>query len=405
MTRRVVVTGIGTVSAIGDNADEFWEACRVGRSGIGPLKDIDTAGVRPMLGAQARGFDPLRHFEEKQLIPLDRFAALGIVAAREALQRANLELTSDEKLRAAIITGSCYGGKSSEDAGFRTLYKDGQPRVHPMTIPRLMANAGASALSLELGWMGPVWTVSTACASASHAIGQAYWLIRGGAADVALAGGSEAVFTYGSLKAWEALRVVSADTCRPFSMGRTGMVLGEGAAMLVLEPLERAVARGVPVLAEIAGFGMGADAHHITQPSADGAARTMRASLADAGLEPRDIGVVNAHGTGTAANDSTESAALHTVFGESLRDLRVTATKSLHGHALGASGAMEAVATVLGLRDQCVAVTANYLGLDSACDLPLVTEPLEWPHEAAISNSFAFGGLNAVLAFRRFKRQ
>jgi len=401
MTRRVVVTGLGSVSALGNNTAEFWSACREGRSGIGPIRGFDMAGIRFANGAQAQAYDALQHFDEKQLIPLDRFATMAVVAAREAMAQAQLELTADEKVRAAIVTGSCYGGKTSEDAGFATLYRDNQPRVHPMTIPRLMGNAGASALTLELGWQGPVWTVSTACSSANHAIGQAFWLVRNGLAEVALAGGSEAPFTYGSLKAWEALRVVSTDTCRPFSKGRSGMILGEGAGMLVLEPLERALARGANILAEIAGFGMGADAHHITQPSAEGAARTMRAALADAGLQPADIGVVNAHGTGTAVNDVTESAALRDVFGERLAELKVIATKSMHGHALGASGALEAVATILGLQEQTAIPTANFLQPDPECDVPLSLACTPWQHNAAISNSFAFGGLNAVLVLRR----
>lgn len=401
MTRRVAVTGIGCLSALGNSAEAFWTACRTGRSGIGPLESVETTGVRFTNGAQARNFQPADHFDDKQLVPLDRFAAFAIVAARQALAQSGLSLTAAQKSRAAIVTGSCYGGKVSEDAGFSSLYRDNQPRVHPMTIPRLMANAGASALTLELGWQGPVWTVSTACSSASHAIGQAYWLVRHGLSDVALAGGSEAPFTYGSLKAWEALRVVSPDTCRPFSLGRAGMILGEGAGMLVLEPLDHARARGASILAEIAGFAMGADAHHITQPSADGAARTIRQALEDAELPPAAIGVVNAHGTGTLVNDATESSALHAVFGPHLDKLLVSATKSLHGHALGASGALEAIACILGLHHQAAIPTAHFLEPDPDCRVPLCRQFQPWEHETAISNSFAFGGLNAVLAFRR----
>jgi len=402
MTRRVVITGTGCISALGNTAGAFWDGCLSGRSGIAPISGFDMTGIRFQNGAQARHFDPSKHFDDKQLIPLDRFAQLAIVAAREALAQAQLELTADERTRAAIVTGSCYGGKTSEDAGFAALYRENQPRVHPMTIPRLMGNAGASALTLELGWQGPVWTVSTACSSANHAIGQAFWLVRHGLADAALTGGSEAPFTYGSLKAWEALRVVSPDTCRPFSKGRNGMVLGEGAGMLVLEPLERARARGAEILAEITGFGMGADAHHLTMPSAAGAARAMRSALADAGLDPTAVGVVNAHGTGTTANDVTESAAIREVFSGALQNLKVTATKSLHGHALGASGALEAVATILGLERQCIVPVANFLEPDADCDVPVCLERQAWPHDAAVSNSFAFGGLNAVLVFSRF---
>lgn len=402
MTRRVAITGIGCISALGNTVEDFWSACQSGRSGIGQLSGFDLSGIRFQNGAQARDFDPAQHFETKQLIPLDRFATMAIVAARQALAQSGLTLSEAERTRAAIVTGSCYGGKTSEDAGFAALYREGQPRVHPMTIPRLMANAGASALTLELGWQGPVWTVSTACSSANHAIGQAFWLVRNGISDVALAGGSEAPFTYGSLKAWEALRVVSPETCRPFSKGRTGMVLGEGAGMLVLEPLDHALARGATVLAEISGFGMGADAHHITQPSPDGAARAIRAALADAGMSAEAVGVVNAHGTGTTANDVTESAAIREVFNGTLEQMKVTATKSVHGHALGASGALEAVATVLGLQQQCVIPIANFQESDPECDLPLSLDHRKFPHEAAISNSFAFGGLNAVLVLRQF---
>jgi nodulation protein E len=403
MNRRVVITGIGAISALGNDAAAFWSACQAGESGIGQITGFDMSGIRFQNGAQAKQFTPADHFDDKQLIPLDRFATLAVVAAREALAQSKLELTPDEKTRAAIVTGSCYGGKTSEDAGFSTLYKDNLPRVHPMTIPRLMANAGASALTLELGWQGPAWTVSTACSSANHAIGQAFWLVRNGMADVALTGGSEAPFTYGSLKAWEALRVVSPDTCRPFSKGRGGMVLGEGAGMLVLETLEHAQARGAQILAEIAGFGMGADAHHITQPSAAGAARAMRLALADAQCGPHQIGVVNAHGTGTAANDVAESAAIRDVLAGHLDGIKVVATKAIHGHALGASGALEAVATIRGLQEQCVIPTANFQTPDPDCDIPLSLEHTPWPHEAAVSNSFAFGGLNAVLVFRRYE--
>jgi nodulation protein E len=403
MNRRVVITGIGAISALGNDAAAFWSACQAGESGIGQITGFDMSGIRFQNGAQAKQFTPADHFDDKQLIPLDRFATLAVVAAREALAQSQLELTPEEKTRAAIVTGSCYGGKTSEDAGFSTLYKDNLPRVHPMTIPRLMANAGASALTLELGWQGPAWTVSTACSSANHAIGQAFWLVRNGMADVALTGGSEAPFTYGSLKAWEALRVVSPDTCRPFSKGRGGMVLGEGAGMLVLETLEHAQARGAQILAEIAGFGMGADAHHITQPSAAGAARAMRLALADAQCGPHQIGVVNAHGTGTAANDVAESAAIRDVFAGHLDGIKVVATKAIHGHALGASGALEAVATIRGLQEQCVIPTANFQTPDPDCDIPLSLEHTPWPHEAAVSNSFAFGGLNAVLVFRRYE--
>jgi nodulation protein E len=255
---------------------------------------------------------------------------------------------------------------------------------------------------MEFGITGPSYTISTACSSASHAIGQAFWMVRSGMAPLAIAGGSEAPFSFGILKAWEALRVVSPDTCRPFSKDRSGMVLGEGGAMLVLEPLDAARARGARVHAELVGFGMSSDASHITQPSADGAARAMRATLCDARIMPEAVTYINAHGTGTQANDPTETAAIRAVFGAHAGRLAVSSTKSMHGHALGAAGALEAVAAILALRDSFIPPTANFNQPDPECDLdvvPNVSRPADC--EYAMSNSFAFGGLNAVLAFRR----
>jgi nodulation protein E len=274
--------------------------------------------------------------------------------------------------------------------------------VNPFTIPRIMANSAASHISMEFGITGPVYTISTACSSSTHAIGQAFWLIRNGVCDAALTGGSEAVFTLGVLKSWEAMRVVSPDTCRPFSKDRRGMILGEGGAMLVLEEYEAAVARGAQIHAEVAGFGMSSDAWHITQPSADGAALAIRQALADAGTGPESIEYINAHGTGTAANDATETAAIRTVFGPHADRLCVSSTKSMHGHALGAAGAIEAVATALALQHGCVPPTVNYREPDPACDLDVVPNKAKaLQAEFAISNSFAFGGLNAVLVLRR----
>jgi nodulation protein E len=265
-----------------------------------------------------------------------------------------------------------------------------------------MANAGASHISMEFGITGPSYTISTACSSSSHAIGQAFWMVRSGAAPLAITGGSEAPFSFGILKAWEALRVVSPDTCRPFSRDRKGMVLGEGGAMLVLEPLEAARARGARIHAEIVGFGMSSDACHITQPSAEGAARAMRAAVCDSRVSPEAIGYINAHGTGTPANDLTETAAIRAVFGPHADRLAVSSTKSMHGHALGAAGALEALAAILALRDGFLPPTANYNEPDPQCDLDVVPNvSREADIEYALSNSFAFGGLNAVLMFRR----
>jgi nodulation protein E len=400
--RRVAVTGAGVISALGHNACEFWQALCEGRSGIGPLEAVAPGVLRFANGAEVRDYSPSRYFDEKDIGLLDRFAQLGVVAAREALTAACIEWSPALRESAAIVTGSCVGGQTTEDEGFVNLYRNNSPRVNPLTIPRTMENAAASRISLETGVVGPTYTISTACSSSNHAIGQAFWMVRSGAVEMAITGGSEAVFSLGFLKAWEAMRVVSPDTCRPFSKDRRGLILGEAGAMLVLEPLEAARARGAAILGEIVGFGMSSDAHHVTQPSPEGAARAMRAALADAGLQPDAIGYINAHGTGTLANDATETVAIRQVFSAHAGRLAVSSTKSMHGHTLGAAGAVEAVATLLALRNSVLPPTANYTEPDPACDLDVVPNAArECAMEFAMSNSFAFGGLNAVLAFRR----
>jgi nodulation protein E len=402
MQHRVAVTGIGVISALGLNQTSFWNALSEGRSGIGPLEAVDRTLLRFQNVAEVRDYNPASYFDEKEIGLLDRFAQFNVVAAREAAADSGLEWTPELRENTAIVTGSCVGGKTTEDIGYEAVYRQNLPRVNPLSIPRTMANAGASRISLEFGITGPTYTISTACSSSNHAIGQAFWLVRSGASPVALAGGSEAIFSYGFMKAWEAMRVVSPDTCRPFSKDRKGLILGEGGAMLVLERLDAAVARGARIYAEVAGFGMSSDAHHITQPSADGAARAMRVALTDAEWAPERVGYINAHGTATAANDPTETAAIRKVFGAHADRLAVSSTKSMHGHTLGAAGAIEAVATVLALYRGVLPPTANYQEADPACDLdviPNVARAVEV--ECALSNSFAFGGLNAVVGFKR----
>jgi nodulation protein E len=402
MMRRVAITGLGTICAVGRTTAEAADALRQGRSGIAPIESIDTSQLRFQNGAEVRGYTHHPYFEDRQADFIDRFAQFAVIAAREAVGDAGIEWTPELRESAAIVTGSCVGGQGTEDIGFQEIYKFARNRVHPLTIPKTMANAGASHISMEFGITGPSFTISTACSSAAHAIGQAYWMVRQGITDLALTGGSEAPFSHGILKAWEAMRVVSPETCRPFSKDRRGMVLGEGSGMLVLEPLELAQARGAHIYAEIAGFGMSADACHITQPSSAGAARAMAAALRDAGVSPEAIGYINAHGTGTAANDSTETAAIRQVFGPHANRLAISSTKSMHGHALGAAAALECIATALALDCGVLPPTANFNQPDPECDLDVIpncarTQQVEW----ALSNSFAFGGLNAVLALRR----
>jgi nodulation protein E len=400
--RRVAITGLGAICAIGRNVSETASSLRAGRPGIGPIESTDMSQFRFHNGAEVTGYTHRPYFEDRRADFIDRFAQFAVIAAREAVVDAGIEWTPELRETAAIITGSCVGGQTTEDIGFQEVYKLGHNRVHPLTIPKTMANAGASHISMEFGITGPSFTIATACSSSGHAIGQAFQMIRTGQTDLVITGGSEATFSFGILKAWEAMRVVSPDTCRPFSKDRRGMILGEGGAMLVLEPLEAAMARGARIHAEIVGFGMSSDAGHITQPSSDGAARAMRAALRDAGLHPEQVGYINAHGTGTAANDSSEAAAIRAVFGAHVDRLAVSSTKSMHGHALGAAAALECLATVLALRDGVLPPTANFNERDPECDLDVIPNTArEAQVEWALSNSFAFGGLNAVLALKR----
>jgi nodulation protein E len=401
MTRRVAVTGIGVIAAPGSTRAAFWESLREGRSAIRPMTLVPEGSLRFPNAAEVAGYIASAYMDEKEADLLDRFAQFALIAAREAVAACGLHITKELGARTAIVTGTSAGGQTSEDREFHSLYARNISRTHPLTILRTMANAGASRIAREYGITGPSYTVSTACASATHAIGQAFWMVRNGLVDAAIAGGSETPFSMGFLKAWEAMRIVAPDTCRPFSRDRKGLILGEGAAMLVLEPWERAEARGSKIWGEIAGFGMSSDAHHLTQPLAEGAARAMRSALEDAGVDPAAVGYINAHGTGTQANDVTEAQAIRQVFGAHADQLAVSSTKSMHGHALGAAGALEAAATLLALDQGLIPPTANFTECDPACALDVVPNVaraanVEW----ALSNSFAFGGLNAVLVFR-----
>lgn len=399
---RVAVTGMGAVCALGNTVAECWAHLSIGKPAITPLTDPGVPPYKFSLGAIATGYRALEHFTEKETSMLERFAQLAAVAAREAVKQSGLDWTTELKEQTAIITGTSVGGQFAEEEGYQRLYLEKIPRVAPLTIPRTMSNAGASRISLEHGIVGPTYTISTACSSSNHAIGQAFGMVRRGEVTAAIAGGSEAVFAEGLLRAWEAMRVVSPETCRPFSLQRRGLILGEGGAMLVLENWDHAKARGARILGEICGFGMSSDAHHITQPTPEGPQRAIRVALADAGISPEAVDYVNAHGTGTSVNDSTECEAIRRAFGSHAERVLVSSTKSMHGHTLGAAGAVEAVVSLLALQHGVVPPTANFLDPDPACALDVVpNEPRQANIETAISNSFAFGGLNAVLVLRR----
>ncbi|MEZ5426797.1 MAG: beta-ketoacyl-[acyl-carrier-protein] synthase family protein [Pyrinomonadaceae bacterium] len=402
--RRVVITGIGIVSAPGNNCEEFSQNLFAGKSAIKEITSVDTSTIRFKKAAEVRGFDPQEHFDDAKLMVLMRFAQFAVVAARQAVSDASVEWTEELRERTAIITGAGSGGLANLDFEYHELYALNRIRPRPLMVAKAMSNAGASHISMEFGITGPTYTITTACSSASHAIGQAFWHVRQGLVDMALTGGSETPFGFANLKAWEGMRVVSPDTCRPFCRDRSGMILGEGGAMLFLETLESARKRGAEIYAEIVGFGMSADANHLTQPLAKGASKAMKDALRDGGLEPEEIGYINAHGTATQANDVMETEAIRQVFGDQAKRLAVSSTKSMHGHTLGAAGAIEAVATVLALKNGVLPPTANFTEADPECDLDYIpNEAREVKVEAALSNSFAFGGLNATLAFKRWK--
>ncbi len=400
--RRVAITGAGTINALGLNVEQTLAAMREGRCGIGPLeiRDVDRLAVK--IGGQVRGYDEHAHFNRQQIALYDRFTQFALLAAAEAIGQAGLDFSGELGLRAGVVLGTSGGGLSTQDENYRAVYEEGKNRVHPFIVPRLMNNAATSHLSMQYGLRGPGFTVATACASSNHAMGQAFQMIRCGMAEAMVTGGSEAMLCFGGVKAWEGLRVMSKDACRPFSANRSGMVQGEGAGIFVFEEWEHARARGAVILAEVSGFAMGSDAADIVMPSKQGAARTITAALADARMAREEVGYINAHGTGTAANDKTECAAVADVFGAHADRLMISSTKSMHGHLIGGTGAVELLACIMALRDGVIAPTIGYEEPDPECALDVVpNEAREAEVTAVISNAFAFGGLNAVLALRR----
>ncbi|HEV8015892.1 MAG TPA: beta-ketoacyl-[acyl-carrier-protein] synthase family protein [Stellaceae bacterium] len=399
---RVVITGLGVCTPLGKNTAEFSATLRAGKSAIGPISIIETEGLITKIGAQVLDFDPTTYFDDNKLPLYDRCTQLALVAAREAIAQSGLDFRAGLGARTVTIIGSGVGGQSTLDENYQRLYLHGRTRCHPLTIPKLMINAPCCHITMEHGITGPSFVVASACSSANHAIGVAFQMVRAGMVDAAVTGGTEAVFTFGTIRGWEALRVMAPDTCRPFSAGRKGMVLGEGAAVMVLETYENAKQRGAEIIAEIIGFGSTSDASDIVMPALDGASGAIAACLKDAQIAPEQVDYVNAHGTGTAANDITETKALHKVFGDHAKKLAVSSTKSMHGHTLGAAGAIELAATVAAMQGGFIPPTANFTGVDPQCDLDYVpNEARSGRIDVAISNSFAFGGHNAVVAVRR----
>ncbi len=403
---RVVVTGLGCITPIGNSVPEFRTALFAANTGIAPFPPYpeapgETQGLRFTQSAAVRNFDPREHLESGIVTATDRTTQFAIVAARQAATESQLtNHYAPQKI--AIIVGCACGGRQAEETETIKLYAR-DARVHPLTVIRTMASAGASNISIDQHVTGPTLNISTACSSGTHAIGLAFQMVRSGMVDAAIAGGHEAPLTFGFLRAWDSMRVVSSTQCRPFSADRDGMTIGEGAAMLTLETLASAQARNATIYAEIVGFGFSADASHITQPLADGAASAMRQAVADANASPQDVGYISAHGTGTQANDSTEAAAIHQVFGPRASQIPISSTKSLHGHSIGASGALEALATILGLHENLLPANAGVTQIDPTLNLDVILgSPRKATPKLALSNSLAFGGLNAVLALRPF---
>lgn len=399
---RVVITGAGTINALGHDVASTFEAMREGRCGIGQLDIRDVERLAVQIGAQVKNYDEQAHFNRQQIALFDRFTQFTLLAAREAMAQSGIEFHGELADRSGVILGTSGGGLSTQDENYRAVYEEGKNRVHPFIVPKLMNNAATSHVSMEFNLRGPSFTVATACASSNHAMGMAFQMIRSGMAQAMLTGGSESMLVFGGVKAWEGLRVMSKDACRPFSATRNGMVQGEGAGVFVFEEYEHAKKRGAVILAEVVGFAMSSDASDIVMPSKQGAARAISGALKDGKINASDVGYINAHGTGTAANDKTESAAVADAFGSHADKLMISSTKSMHGHLIGGTGAVELLACVMALRDGVIAPTIGYEEPDPECALDVVpNEAREANVDTVLSNAFAFGGLNAVLALRK----
>ena len=399
---RVVITGAGTVNALAMDVAGTLAAFREGRCGITALdlRDIDRLSVR--IGGQVHGWAPESHFNRQELVLFDRFTQFAMVSARQAVAQSGLSFEGDMGADAGVIFGTAGGGLNTWDDSFRAVYAEGKNRVHPFVVPKLMHSAAASHISIAFNLMGPSFTVSTACASSNHAMGLAFQMIRAGSAKVMLTGGADAMLSFGGIKAWEGLRIMSNDACRPFSRNRDGMVQGEGAAVFVFEDYHHAKARGAVISAEVLGFSMTSDASDIVLPSRKGAARAISGALKDARLNAGDVGYINAHGTGTTANDKIECAAVSDVFGADTRGLMMSSTKSMHGHVIGGTGAVELLACIMALRDGVIAPTIGYQVPDPDCAFDVVPNIARQASvTACLSNAFAFGGQNAVLALGR----
>lgn len=402
--RRVVVTGMGVVTPIGLNVPEFWASMQASKCGVSELGGFPLEDLKILIAAQIKNFDPkvrLKHFQRDKLVMhADRYSWFAAAAADEAMRQSGLEIPVANPYRAACIVGSGAGGLVTFEQSYRALFLEGKRATHPLTLLRIIGSSASAHVGIEFGVKGPTFATCSACSTATHAIGIARDYIKNGMVDVAIAGASESVITYGTMKAWQALHVLSPEGCFPFSKKRNGTVLGEGAGILVMESLEHAQARGAKILAEIVGYGMSSDAKDMVNPDIEGPKEAMRMALDDAQLSPSDIQYLNAHGTATTINDANETNAIKEVFGNHAKNLAISSTKSMTGHPLGAGGSIEAVACIKAMNENWVPPTIGLDEPDPECDLdyiPNVGRKQDVTY--AMSNSFAFGGLNAVLVF------
>jgi 3-oxoacyl-[acyl-carrier-protein] synthase II len=407
--KRVVITGMGIISPLGNTCEDFFNNLAEGRSGIRRMSTDFAERLSVRIAAQA-DFNADDHFSKKDARTMDRATQFARAAASHAWQDSGLQLADGEKARAGVYLGTGMGAANTLETSYEQLFLQKVKRLHPLTVVMVMNNAAASFISIDRGLRGPCLTFSTACSSSAVAIGEAFRLIKHGYADVMLAGGTESLLTYGHLMSWESIGTLALEaadpstSCRPFSKDRTGFVLGEGAAVLVLESLDRAKMRGAGIYGEVKGYGSTADAEHITKPSVEGQALAIEAALKESGMGPDGIDYINAHGTATRANDAVETRAIKKVFGQRAYAIPISSTKSMHGHILGAAGAVEIVASVLALQHRTVPPTATLTVLDPECDLDYVPGNARTGVDlrTVMSNSFAFGGTNAVLIVRKY---
>jgi nodulation protein E len=398
---RVVITGQGTINALGLDVATTLDAMSNGICAIGPLEFDNVDRLSIQIGGQIKGYVAQDHFSKSKISLYDPFTQFALIAAKEAISQSALEFTEELASRTGVVLGTAGGGLQTQDNNYRTVYQDGKNRVHPFVVPRLMNNAAVSHISMVHGLRGPSFTVASACASSNHAMGQAYHMIRSGMAQVMVTGGSESMLCFGGIKAWEGLRVMSPDGCRPFCATRNGMVQGEGAAVFVFEDYNHAKVRGAEILAEVIGFAMTSDASDIVMPNRKGAASAIRGALRDAGVSPDDVGYINAHGTATTMNDKIECAAIRDALGTAADRVMVSSTKAMHGHLIGGTGGVELLAAIAAVKDGMIAPTINHTKADPDCDLDVVPNTARQAKvKVAVSNAFAFGGLNAVIALK-----